>query len=222
MKIGVLGTGDVGRTLAGGFVACGHDVAIGTRDPSAQKHQELLGKVGDKVKVTTFDEAAAFGQVIVFAIGWAHAKAVIDLVDRAGFKKKLVLDTSNPLAFEQPGQPPVLVLGHTDSAGEQLQRWLPDAHVVKAFNIVGHPHMVRPDFAGAKPDMFICGNDAEAKQLADGLIRDLGWPESIDLGDISKSRFLEPMGMVWITHMFNSGFNTNHAFKLLRKQGGTT
>jgi predicted dinucleotide-binding enzyme len=217
MKIGVLGTGDVGRTLADGFAACGHEVAIGTRDPSAPKRQELRGNIGHDVDVMTFAEAAAFGQVIVFAIGWAYAKEVIDRTDTASFKDKVVLDTSNPLAIEQQNQPPVLVLGHTDSAGEQMQRWLPDARVVKAFNIVGYPHMVQPDFNGAKPDMFICGNDSDSKQVADGLIRDLGWPEAIDLGDISKSRLLEPMAMVWITHLFNTGFNVNHAFKLLRK-----
>jgi len=217
MKIGILGTGDVGRTLAGGYAGRGHEVAIGTRDPSAPKSQELPGKIGHNVKVTTFAEAAALGQVIVFAAGWDYAKAVIDLADPANFTGKVVLDASNPLAVEQQGQPPVLVLGHTDSAGEQVQRWLPDARVVKAFNIVGYPHMVQPDFHGTKPDMFICGNDSEAKQVADGLIRDLGWPTSIDLGDISKARFLEPMAMVWITHAFNTGFNVNHAFKLLRK-----
>lgn len=217
MKIGILGTGDVGRTLADGFAACGHEVAIGTRDPSALKNQELLGKISHDIKMMTFAEAAAFGQVVVFAIGWGYAKAAIDLANPANFKGKIVLDTSNPLAVEQPDQPPVLVLGHTDSGGEQVQRWLPDARVVKALNIVGYPHMAQPDFDGAKPDMFICGNDSEAKQVANGLIRDLGWPASIDLGDISKSRFLEPMAMVWITHVFNNGFNVNHAFKLLRK-----
>jgi len=217
MNIGILGTGDVGKVLAAGFKSAGHKVMIGTRDPSSGKLGDWLTQAGKGVQVGTFSQAAAFGEVIVFAIGWAHARAVIDLANPASFKGKVVLDTSNPLAFEQQGQPPVLVLGHTDSAGEQVQRWLPEARVVKWFNIVGNAHMVKPDFGGDKPDMFICGNDASAKAMASELAQQLGWPPVTDLGDISKSRYLEPLAMVWITHFFNMGFNGNHAFKLLRK-----
>jgi predicted dinucleotide-binding enzyme len=217
MNIGILGTGDVGKVLAAGFKAVGHDVMIGTRDPASGRLTEWLGQSGRGVQAGTFSQAAAFGEVIVFAIGWSNAKAVIDLANPANFKGNVVLDASNPLAFEQQGQPPVLVLGHTDSAGEQVQRWLPEARVVKWFNIVGNAHMVKPDFGGDKPDMFICGNDAAAKATASELAQQLGWPPVIDLGDISKSRYLEPLAMVWITHLFNTGFNVNHAFKLLRK-----
>ncbi|MBI4844396.1 MAG: NAD(P)-binding domain-containing protein [Nitrospirae bacterium] len=217
MNIGILGTGDVGKVLAAGFKTAGNEVMLGTRNPASGKLTDWLAQAGKGVQAVTFSQAAAFGEVIVFAIGWAHAKAVIDLANPASFKGKVVLDTSNPLFFEQQGQPPVLALGHTDSAGEQVQRWLPKARVVKWFNIVGNSHMVKPDFAGDKPDMFICGNDAAAKTTASELAQQLGWPPVIDLGDISKSRYLEPLAMVWITHLFNTGFNVNHAFKLLRK-----
>jgi predicted dinucleotide-binding enzyme len=217
MNIGVLGTGDVGKVLAAGFKAVGHEVMIGTRDPASGKLDDWLTQNEKGVQVGTFSQAAAFGEVIVFAIGWANAKTVIDLANPANFKGKVVLDTSNPLTFEQQDQPPVLVLGHTDSAGEQMQRWLPEARVVKCFNIVGSPHMVKPDFDGDKPDMFICSDDATAKATASELAQQLGWPPVIDLGDISKSRYLEPLAMVWITHFINNGFNGNHAFKLLRK-----
>lgn len=217
MNIGILGTGDVGKVLAAGFKAASHEVMIGTRDPASSKLADWLAQAGKGVQVGTFNQAAAFGEVIVFAIGWAHARAVIDLANPPTFKGKVVLDVTNPLAFERQGQPPVLVLGHTDSAGEQVQRWLPEARVVKWFNIVGNPHMVKPDFGGNKPDMFICGNDSDAKATASKLVQQLGWPPVIDLGDISKSRYLEPLAMVWITHFFNTGFNGNHAFSLLRK-----
>lgn len=217
MKISILGTGDVGRTLAGGFSSRGHDVVIGTRDPNDPKIQELLGKVGAGVTAASFADAARFGEVIVLAIGGVNVENALKLAGAESFAGKVVIDASNPLVFEAEGKPPVLTVGHTDSGGEQAQRWLPNARVVKAFNIVGNPHMVEPDFNGDKPDMFICGNDAAAKQVVDGLIRELGWPASIDLGDIAKSRYLEPLAMVWITHLFNNGFNPNHAFKLLRK-----
>jgi NADPH-dependent F420 reductase len=217
MKIGILGSGDVGRTLAGGFAARNHEVVIGTRDPAAPKVRELLGKVGAGVTAASFADAARFGEVIVIAIGGVNVENALKLAGADNFAGKVVIDASNPLALEAEGQPPVLTVGHTDSGGERVQRWLPGARVVKAFNIVGHSHMVEPDFNGDQPDMFICGNDAAAKQVVDGLIRELGWPASIDLGDIGKSRYLEPLAMVWITHLFNNGFNVNHAFKLLRK-----
>jgi predicted dinucleotide-binding enzyme len=217
MNIGILGTGDVGRVLGAGFVRHGHHVMIGTRDPSADKVQQLVSQTGHGVSAGTFADAAAFGEVVVLAIGWVNVENAIRLANPSNFAGKVVLDATNPLHFEAQGQPPVLAIGHTDSGGEQVQRWLPGARVVKAFNIVGNAHFVDPDFPDGKPDMFICGNDAGAKQVAEGLIQELGWPPVIDLGDITKARYLEPLAMVWITHLFNTGFNSNHGFKLLRK-----
>jgi hypothetical protein len=217
MKIGVLGTGAVGRVLAAGLAGRGHDVMIGTRNPAAATMTDWFGDQGRGISAGTFADAAIFGELLVLAIGWPHVKQVIDLAGPEHFAGKVVLDTTNPLRFEAEGRPPVLDIGHTDSAGESVQRWLPDARVVKAFNIVGNPHMVNPDFPDGKPDMFICGNDAAAKRAAGRLIEELGWPPAIDLGDIEKSRYLEPLAMVWIVHFFNSGFNGNHAFRLLRK-----
>lgn len=217
MKISILGTGDVGRVLGAGFARHGHQVMIGTRDPSAEKVRQWVRQTGHGVSAGTFADAAVFGEVIVLAIGWANVENAIRLAGPANCVGKVVLDTTNPLRFEAEGKPPVLALGFTDSAGEQVQRWLPGARVVKAFNIVGNFHFVEPNFPEGKPDMFICGNDDTAKQLAGQLAQELGWPPVIDLGDIGKSRYLEPMAMVWITHLFNTGFNPNHAFKLLRK-----
>lgn len=217
MKIGILGTGDVGRVLGAGFARSDCQVRIGSRDPSVEKVREWVAKTGHNVSAGTFADAAAFGETVVLAIGWVHVENAIRLANPANLAGKVVLDTTNPLRFESENSPPVLAVGHTDSAGEQVQRWLPDARVVKAFNIVGNPHMVDPDFPEGKPDMFICGNDSDAKKVVGGLVRKLGWPPVIDLGDITKARYLEPMAMVWITHLFNTGFNVNHAFKLLRK-----
>jgi 8-hydroxy-5-deazaflavin:NADPH oxidoreductase len=217
MKIGVLGTGDVGRRLAAGLAGRGHEVMIGSRDPGQQKIKERLKSELKGVDAGTFAEAAAFGELLILAIGWPNLEQVIQLANPVNFGGKVVLDATNPLRFDAEGQPPVLDIGHADSAGETVQRWLPDARVVKAFNIVGNPHMVDPDFPDGKPDMFICGNDAEAKQSAGELIEQLGWPPVIDLGGIENSRYLEAMAMVWIVHFFNQGFNGNHAFSLLRK-----
>lgn len=217
MKIGVIGTGDVGRTLAAGLARRGHLVMIGSRDPAIDKVQSWLTETGHGSQAGTFSRAAAFGDIVILSVNWAHIEDVIRLAGEYNFADKLVIDTSNPLRFEADGQPPVLAVAHTDSAGECIQRWLPDAHIVKAFNIVGHPHMVDPDFPDGRPDMFICGNNVDAKEIATGVIESLGWPEPIDFGGIEMSRYLEQLAMVWITHFFNNGFNPNHAFKLLRK-----
>jgi len=115
-----------------------------------------------------------------------------------------------------PGQPPALALGFTDSAGEQIQRWLPQLHVVKAFNIVGHAHMFRPDFPGGPPTLFFCGNDADAKKAVGEILNAFGWPGAVDLGGIEGSRVLEPLCILWVTDAIRTN-QWNHAFKMLRK-----
>jgi predicted dinucleotide-binding enzyme len=125
----------------------------------------------------------------------------------------VLFDATNPLDFSR-GVPPTLAVSGDDSGGERIQRWLPDARVVKAFNTVSNVQMVEPHLPGGPPDMFICGEDAEAKQIVTELANSLGWPV-IDLGGIANARYLESMAMVFIVHAFNTG-NWNVAFKLLR------
>src|SRR5436305_13797775 len=166
MKVGILGSGDVGKALAKGFTGIGDDAKIGARE----------GKPG----TVKFDEAAKHGERLVLAAPWAAAKSVIDLAGVENFKGKVVIDAINPI---QSLSPPQLALGNTDSAGEQTQRWLPGAKVVKAFNTVGQEHMVNPQFPGGPPDMFIAGNDGEAKRLVSGILQKFGWGV-IDMGSI--------------------------------------
>jgi 8-hydroxy-5-deazaflavin:NADPH oxidoreductase len=216
MKIGILGSGDVGRKLADGFIELGHQVKIGSRDPRQSKLTEWIDK-HDKEKASsgTFADTASFGELVVLATLWTGTADAIRLADSRNFASKIVIDVTNPLDFSN-GMPPRLALGHTDSAGETVQRMLPDSKVVKTFNIVGNPHMIHPDFPGGKPTMFICGNDDEAKKMVtDDILTRFGW-ETIDIGGIEGSRLLEPLALLWITHYFRSG-NGNHAFKLLLK-----
>ena len=214
MKIGVLGTGDVGRTLAGGFAALGHEVKVGTRDPASDKAKTLATQLGPKVGVVTFADAATFAEVAVLATLWSGTEGAIRLAGPGHLYGKVVIDATNPLVFT-PGAPPALALGHTDSGGEQVQRWLPAARVVKAFNIVGNAHMVNPSFPGGPPDMFIAGNDTEAKKVVTEILTAFGWP-TIDVGGIEGARLLEPMCILWVGYALASG-TWNHAFKLLRK-----
>ncbi len=213
-KVGILGTGDVGRALAIGFAGLGCDVKFGTREPAAPKIKELLGKVGARATAGTFADAAKFGEVAVLATLWSGTEEALKLAGPPSFKGKVVIDATNPLVFK-PGALPALALGHTDSGGEQVQRWLPGARVVKAFNTVGNAHMVKPSFPGGPPDMFIAGSDADAKKTVTEILTAFGW-STIDAGPIEAARLLEPLCILWVAYAFSSG-GYNHAFKLLRK-----
>jgi 8-hydroxy-5-deazaflavin:NADPH oxidoreductase len=216
MKIGIIGSGDVGQRLADGFIGLGHTVKIGSRDPSQKKVTEWMDKHDKGVASSgTFAEAASFGELNVLATSWAGTADAIRMVDPQNFAGKVVIDVINPLDFSE-GMPPRLAIGHTDSAGEIVQRMLPSSKVVKAFNIVGNPHMIHPDFPGGPPTMFICGNDDEAKKVViNNILTKFGW-ETIDIGGIEAARLLEPLAFLWITYYFRTGTG-NHAFKLLRK-----
>ncbi|OGV96125.1 DNA-binding protein [Microgenomates group bacterium RBG_16_45_19] len=214
MKIGILGSGDVGQVLGAGFIKYGHEVKIGSRTPQQEKLQAWVKKNGNKASTGTFAEAAGFGEMIILATLGSGTQEAIKLAGPKNFAGKVILDTTNPLDFSK-GVPPTLYLGHSSSLGEEIQKWLPQAKVVKAFNIVGNAHMVNPQFPGGPPDMFICGNDEPAKLKVTQILQEFGWPV-IDIGGIEGSRYLEPLAMVWILHGFKT--NTwNHAFKLLKK-----
>ncbi len=210
MKVGILGSGDVGKSFARAFSALGHNVKIGSRTP--EKLDEFVAQAGDRVTGSTFKETARFGDLAVMATLGVGTEEAIRLADPDNFRAKVVIDATNPLDFS-PGGPPKLAIGHSDSLGERVQRWLPNARVVKAFNTVGNPLFYKPQLAGGPPDMFICGNDAEAKKLVSQICREFGWGV-IDIGGIESSRYLEPMCMSWVLHGILSG-SWNHAFKML-------
>ncbi len=213
MRIGILGSGDVGRALGTAFAACGHEVKLGSREAGHPKVKEWVARAGAHASGGTFAEVAKFGEVIVLATLWSGTENALRLAGAEQFTGKVVIDTTNPLDFTT--MPPRLSVGWNDSAGEQVQRWLITARVVKAFNIVGNAHMFRPEFPGGPPDMFIAGNDSGAKQTVSQILNEFGW-EVIDLGGMEASRYLEPLAMVWITHGFRTK-SWNHALKLLRK-----
>jgi predicted dinucleotide-binding enzyme len=152
--------------------------------------------------------------VAVLATLWSGTESAVKLSGLANLAGKVVIDATNPLVFTANALP-ALALGHTDSGGEQVQRWLPSARVVKAFNIVGNAHMFKPAFPGGPPDMFICGNDADAKRVVTEILTDFGW-STIDVGGIEGARLLEPLCILWVGYGIRTG-TWNHAFKLLRK-----
>jgi predicted dinucleotide-binding enzyme len=152
--------------------------------------------------------------VIVVATLGTGTEEAIRLAGPETFSGKVTIDATNPLEFS-PGGPPKLAIGHTDSLGERVQRWAPKAKVVKAFNTVGNPLFYKPQLRGGPPDMFICGNDAEAKKTVSRICFEWGW-SVIDIGGIDGARYLEPMCMTWVLHGILSG-SWNHAFKMLHQ-----
>ena len=214
-RIGVLGTGDVGQVLGAGFVAAGHEVKLGSREAKNAKAIAWTEKNGPSASNGTFEEAVRFGEIIIISTLWEGTMNAIQMADPDRFAGKLVIDTTNPLDFSK-GAPPTLAVGTTDSGGEQIQRRLPKSHVVKAFNIVGNPHFVKPSFPDGKPTMFICGESEEAKKTVTELCNELGWSSVADVGGIVCARYLEPMAMVWISYFFKTR-NGAHALALLHK-----
>ncbi|HEX4037264.1 MAG TPA: NAD(P)-binding domain-containing protein [Acidobacteriaceae bacterium] len=212
MKIGVLGSGTVGQTLAAGFLEHGHEAMIGTRDPAKLAEWQ---KANPKARVGTPGETGAFGDLLVLAVRGSAAAVVLHSAgDGAG---KVVIDASNPIA-DAPPDHGVLKLFTTldDSLLERLQKEFPDARLVKAFNSVGAPQMVNPSYAGGvRPTMFICGNDAGAKRTVGEILDQFGW-ETADMGTVEAARAIEPLCMLWCVLGFTKNEWT-HAFKLLRK-----
>lgn len=212
LKFGLIGSGDVARALGWGLVGLGHPVVMGTREPGNPKAAEWASQAGPLASAGTFADAAR-ADVVILATLWSGTENALRLAGHEHLAGKVLIDATNPLTFGADG--PSLTVGHTDSGGETVQRWVPGARVVKAFNIVGNAHMVKPDFPGGPPDMLIAGDDAEAKKLVTALCTALGWG-TVDAGGIAQSRLLEPLALIWIRHYFTTG-NGNHAFKLLRK-----
>jgi len=210
MKIGILGSGDVAKSLAKGFLATGDEVKLGSRDP--EKLADFVKSAGKGASAGTFEETVRFGEVIALATLGQGTENAIRLAGPKNFAGKVVIDATNPLDFSKGL--PQLYVGHTDSLGEQVQRWIPEARVVKAFNTAGNALFYKPSLPGGPPDMFICGNDENAKKTVSSICQKFGWGV-VDIGGIDGARHLEPMCMVWVLHGIRSKA-WSHAFKLLR------
>ena len=212
-RIGVLGSGAVGTTLANGFLKHGYEVMRGSREPAKLAGWKL--DAGAHSAIGSFAEAAAFGEIVVLAVKGLAAESVIDLVGPANLAGKTVIDTTNPIAAAPPDQG-VLPFFTTldDSLMERLQRKAPAAHFVKAFSCVGNALMVDPRLPGGPPTMFLCGDDANAKAAVVRILEQFGW-EISDLGGAKAARAIEPLCMLWcIPGLLGQGWL--HAYKVLK------
>ncbi|UYQ95110.1 NAD(P)-binding domain-containing protein [Chitinophaga horti] len=218
MRVGILGSGVVGRTLASGLSRIGHHVMIGTRDIQKEELEAWLEQDREKHKLGSFKEASIFGDLIVLCTQWTGTKNVIEQAGIWNFKKKVVVDVTNPLDGKGPDDQGRVhfALHNNASAGEQVQAWLPDSHVVKALNCVGNIHMVQPQLEEGDPTMFIAGNDDLAKKAVADILQHLGWRDVADMGKIDMSRDIEALCVLWWAYGFRTGVWT-HAFKLLKK-----
>ncbi|MGQ0841342.1 NADPH-dependent F420 reductase [Actinokineospora sp.] len=207
MKIGVLGTGMVGRAIAGRSAELGHDVRVGTRDVAATlARTESDGYAAwardhGAVTLTTFADAAAHADLVVNASGGGVSLEVLAQAGAANLDGKVLLDVANPLDFSA-GFPPTLSVKDTDSLGEQIQRSFPGARVVKSLNTLTADLMVRPaDLAEADHTIFVAGDDAAAKAVVTGLLTEFGHRDVIDLGDLAGARGTEMLLPVWLRLM---------------------
>ena len=212
MRIGIIGSGGVAQTLAAGFLKHEHDVTLGTRHPD--KLSEWQAK-HPRARIGSFGDAAALGDVVVLAVKGSAAADALRQAGSANLASKVVIDTTNPIADAPPDHGVLKFFTSLDqSLMEGLQREFGAARFVKAFNSVGAGLMVNPQVKGGPPSMFICGNDAGARQVVNGILDQFGW-ETVDLGAAEAARAIEPLCMLWCI----PGFLRNewsHAFKLLR------
>jgi hypothetical protein len=226
MKIGVLGTGPVGQTIAAKLDELGHEVFVGTRDPSAtlaRTDPDIFGNPPFKVwrdghaKIGfgTLAEAAAHGEMVVNATSGTGS---IDALKAAGTKNlagKILIDIANPLDFSK-GMPPSMTVCNTDSLGEQIQRAFPETKVVKTLNTVNAYVMVGPkQLADGDHTLFVSGNDAGAKRSVMEFLQSFGWQDVVDLGDITTARGTEMMLPLWV-RIYSATKNPMFSFKLVR------
>jgi 8-hydroxy-5-deazaflavin:NADPH oxidoreductase len=212
MKIGIIGSGNVGGTLGKAWARAGHQVFFGFRNPESAEAQGLVRAAGSSAVASTVKEAAQAAEVVVLATPWEAAQQALSAA--ADVSGKVLIDTTNPLLPGLAG----LAVGTNTSAGELVAQWAPGARVVKAFNTVGFNIMANSAFPQGKAALFYCGDDREAKATVAQLATQLGF-EALDAGPLTQCRVLEPFAMLWISLALKYGYTRDIAFQLMRRTG---
>jgi predicted dinucleotide-binding enzyme len=211
-KIGIIGSGLVAQALGSGFLKYGYQVMLGTSNNS--KLAEWQKGAGANASIGSFTDTAKFGEIIVLAVKGSAAKEALGMMGYSNLRNKTVIDTTNPIEETPPVNGVLKFFTSLNSSlMEELQKAVPEAHFVKAFNSVGNAFMVNPSF-GSKPTMFICGNNENAKKEVSQIVEQFGW-EAADFGMAESARAIEPLCMLWCI----PGLTRNewtHAFKLLK------
>jgi 8-hydroxy-5-deazaflavin:NADPH oxidoreductase len=209
MKIGILGSGNVGGTLGTRWAKGGHEVVFGSREPDSKKMKELITKAGKSARAAENAATVSGADIVVLATPWQATKSILE--DAGNLSGKIVIDAVNPLLPDLSG----MAVGMTTSAAEQIASWLPGARVVKAFNTVGFPVMADPVVNGEKVVLFYCGDDADAKKVTAQLATELGF-DAIDAGPLTQARLLEPFALLWISLAMKQGFGFHWGFRVVK------
>jgi 8-hydroxy-5-deazaflavin:NADPH oxidoreductase len=198
-NVGVLGTGVVGSAIGSRLVVLGHEVRMGSREAGNENARGWADEAGPKASEGTFADAAAFGELLFNCTNGEHSIAALEMAGAANLAGKVLIDVANVLDFSG-GRPPAVGVGAKDSLGEQIQRAFPDAKVVKALNTMNCDVMVDPTKVPGEHDVFICGEDGDAKASVAGVLREFGWSAEhiVDLGGISAARGTELYVALWL------------------------
>jgi len=209
MKITIIGSGNVGRTLGARWAGKGHEIVFGSRDPESTNSKEIENSVPG-AKVVGIKDAAAASGIVVLATPWPAAKSTIKAA--GGLKGKILIDCTNPLAPDQSG----LTIGPNTSAAEKISEWAEGAFVVKAFNNTGSGNMADPVYGDGKVSMFVCGDDLQAKKTAMKMASDIDF-DVVDAGPLSAARYLESLAKLWIHLAYVMELGPDIAFRLMRR-----
>jgi predicted dinucleotide-binding enzyme len=209
MRIGMLGTGMVGQAIGTRLTQLGHDVRMGSREVGNEKARNWMMQAGPHASHGTFADAAAFGELLFNCTSGAGSMFALKAAGVKNLNGKVIIDVANPLDMSKIPLPQLTVC-NDDSLGEQIQREFPKAKVVKSLNTMNCQLMIDPTKVPGEHDVFVCGNDPDAKATVKEILREFGWDDPIDLGDITASRGTEMLLPVWLrlmvalkTPMFN-------------------
>ena len=218
-KIGILGTGMVGTTLGTKLIQLGYEVKMGSRDAANKYAVEWVNQNGGKASAGGFNEAAKFGDIIFLCVKGDATLSVIKTLQPENVKGKTIIDITNPILFSNEKSTPVLIpeLANTNSQGEEIQKLLKDANVVKTLNMVYCKVMTDPKRAGSDATMFISGNNKTAKTQVNEILNQFGWKDIIDLGNIATARSMEMLVILWLNTM-NAINNMDFAFKIVKQE----
>jgi predicted dinucleotide-binding enzyme len=210
MKIGIVGSGNVGGTLGSRWARHGHEVTFSSREPESEKMRKLVADSGPSAHAATLRETVADNDVLLLSTPWPVTKEI--LAGAGDLSGKILIDAVNPILPGLAG----LEVGTTSSGAELVAEWAPGAKVVKAFNTVGNNIMADANLSGHAALLFYCGDDAEAKKTVHGLATELGF-DAEDAGPLKQARLLEPFALLWIGMAVFQGYGREFAFKIIRR-----
>ena len=215
MRYGVLGTGDVARTIATKLIALGHEVMVGARVAANAKAAGWANANGERARCGSFADAARFGERVFLCVQGIHAIEALEAAGKENLAGKILIDQTNPYIYEDGHISLDARWSGTTCLGEEIQKFLPETKVVKTLNYLCNPLMTCPDRLPEPITGFYCGNDADAKTEVAALLKDFGWRDTLDLGDIKMSRYTEMLGAFWPAALNATG-NMDWGFKLVR------